>query len=56
MRHNHFVSPINHIISDADQDVLDFLGHLGMLLEHVQLVFTWVLFCWAIFQTLLHSL
>ncbi|KAK4826516.1 hypothetical protein QYF61_010013 [Mycteria americana] len=51
--HDHFPSPAGHTIPDASQDAIDFLGHLGTLLAHIQLAvyqYPQVLLCWAAFQ------
>ncbi|KAK4823633.1 LOW QUALITY PROTEIN: hypothetical protein QYF61_004366 [Mycteria americana] len=52
---NHSPCPAGHTISDASQDAIGLLGHLGTLLAHIQLAIDQhpqVLFHWATFQPL----
>ncbi|KAK4830016.1 hypothetical protein QYF61_008279 [Mycteria americana] len=53
--HDHFPSPAGHAFSDASQDAIGLLGHLGTLLAHIQAAVNQhpqVLLCWAAFQPL----
>ncbi|KAK4817435.1 hypothetical protein QYF61_014511 [Mycteria americana] len=53
--HDHFPTPADHTISDISQDAIGLLGHLGMLLAHIQPAVnqhSQVLFLWAAFQPL----
>ena len=53
-RDNHF-APAGDTISDTSQDAIGLLGHLGILMAHVQLSidqFLQVCFLYAVFQPL----
>ncbi|KAK4831475.1 hypothetical protein QYF61_017723 [Mycteria americana] len=53
--HDHFPSPAGHTIFDTSQDAIGFLGHLGILLAHIQAAVnqhSQVLLCQAAFQPL----
>ena len=57
--HNHFPAPAGHTIPGTSQDAVGLLGHLGMLLAHVQLAvnqYPQVLFFQAALQPLPPSL
>ena len=52
---DHLPSPSGYTISDITQDTIDFLGHLGTLLAHVQMIVDYhpqVLFLHASLQPL----